>query len=297
MIENLLFKESDFMAILKNDIPSMDKVELIDIVDHSTETDVKVSVEYTEACKEIYEILHEKPIREDYENYISISRQLERNQIEIDINFNEKLNDMRGEEIKDAQQWFKEGLTPDIENPYLIYNSVRQNIRNVSSKLDLIESLICNVDELSSIEEFIKYVRKMFKDQIIFDEDIESSMRNLSNGYDARKREIIYHLYCLYVEIPRTLSLGISDYINIGKSLSIDCSPERSREIVSKNLIKSITNPCKPDVEEKIQCELHTKMRKIGSTKPDRIYFSPNTDVSIPEMNQKIYIYKITAHV
>lgn len=50
-----------------------------------------------------------------------------------------------------------------------------------------------------------------------------------------------------------------------------------------------------------IKCELHTKMDKIGSNKPDRVYFCASVPEGIKIGNRslggRIYVYKITQHV
>lgn len=131
---------------------------------------------------------------------------------------------------------------------------------------------------------------KIILQKLIFDEDIVESIRKLNDGFDLRKKEIIYHLYYIEKQIPEILGSSPNDYQSIGNKMAIDCSPERSRKTVNSQLRKIVNNIS-------VNCELHTKMKVISSNPPDRIYFCP----SLPEetgrdMAGKIYIYKISKH-
>jgi hypothetical protein len=126
--------------------------------------------------------------------------------------------------------------------------------------------------------------------ELEFDEDIIVSIEELSDGFEMRKNEIIYHLYCIHKEIPMILRDGHRDYQNIGRQMSLDCSPERNRKIVNNKLRKILNGIT-------VNCELHTKMRRLSSNAPDRIYFCPSLPDSMNvTMAGKIYIYKITKH-
>lgn len=87
---------------------------------------------------------------------------------------------------------------------------------------------------------------------------------------------------------------GVLDNNSLGDMMSIPCSPERNRTTVENKLTK------KADNGKMIKCELHTKMDKIGSKKPDRIYFCASvpdkTKVNNVDLSGKIYVYKITEH-
>lgn len=170
-----------------------------------------------------------------------------------------------------------------------------------SEALRLIESEeeLCRVltvlglgkDELS---EFSEYIQKVYHN-ISFDSDIENSMKKLTAGFISRRHEILYHLYCIHKEIPEIIkTYGLLSNQAMGDKMSIRCSPERDRNIVANLLTK------KADGNQKIKCELHTKMETIGSQKPDRIYFCASVPDGIQldgeDMSGKIYVYKITEH-
>lgn len=129
----------------------------------------------------------------------------------------------------------------------------------------------------------------------MFDIEIEKSMEKLEAGFLTRRHEILYHLYRIHEEMPALIKkYGVLGNNSLGDMMSIPCSPERNRTTVENKLTK------KADNGKMIKCELHTKMDKIGSKKPDRIYFCAsvpdNTKVNNVDLSGKIYVYKITEH-
>lgn len=167
-------------------------------------------------------------------------------------------------------------------------------IRGISSVEDLERALILFGNSIEDVREFAEYLVKVFK-KLEFDKRTANSLYKLDAGLELRKKEILYHLYCIETEIPFLLEkYGMLDNQSIGGLMQLPCSPERDRGKVKNYLTKTADNG-------EIVCELHTKMRKIGSRKPDRIYFCACVPKGIlldgRRMEGKIYIYKITRHV
>ena len=122
-------------------------------------------------------------------------------------------------------------------------------------------------------------------------------MEGLEAGFHIRKPEILEHLMIINSILPDILSIE-SDMsnVNISKKLNyLQCSPEKRRDIVKKYLTKTF------DSEKKVNCELHTKMRRINNKAPDRIYFCANVPKGVKcrgmDISGKIYVYKISHHV
>lgn len=191
----------------------------------------------------------------------------------------------------------KDILTGDhyfcVDN-YKLCLEMAEALRYVCSQQELKEVLVLFGLSISREKEFADYIRRVYAG-LWFDEDIESSLKRLEAGLSERKSEILYHLYCIESEVPIIKKNGCSDNQAIGDAMSIDCSPERNRKLVSHELTKRL-----PENKE-IVCELHTKMKKIGSRPPDRIYFCADVQKDIQINGESlaggIYIYKITHHV
>lgn len=167
---------------------------------------------------------------------------------------------------------------------------LENSLRNIGNYEDLKTILLLFTKRFNEINRFTNEIRTILS-HIIFDENIDKSIEELNDGFDKRKNEIIYHLYCIQREIPNIISQEIRDYQNIGSAMSLDCSPERSREIVKEKLVKVISEG------KEINCELHTKMERLSTNAPDRIYFCPCVpDGTGDELDGRIYIYKITKH-
>lgn len=167
-------------------------------------------------------------------------------------------------------------------------------LRTVSKREDLCKILSIFISQEDDLNKFVDYIKCIYYN-LDFDDDIYNSMQQLEAGFDVRRNEIIYHLLCLNTEIPRIISEnGSMNNEMIGEKLSINCTPERNREIVKNQLTKSV------DDNKKLVCELHTKLKKIGSRIPDRIYFCADVPNGIfingIDMSHKIFIYKITKH-
>lgn len=167
--------------------------------------------------------------------------------------------------------------------------SLDSGLRNCTSLEELIMVLLLFCKRLNDISSFLSEIKTILSD-LIFDENIVDSIEELSDGFELRRTEIIYHLYCINNEIPIIIRDGYRGYQSIGNQMSIDCSPERNRDTVN-NKLKKVINGIN------VNCELHTKMKNISNNAPDRIYFCPSLPVGIGDKSGKIFIYKITKHV
>jgi hypothetical protein len=168
--------------------------------------------------------------------------------------------------------------------------NTKEGLRNISNIDDLKKALLLFCRGINDIDGFIKNIDIILL-FLVFDDEINTSIQDLNDGFSLRKDEIIYHLFCIEDEIPGILSSNPHiGYNEIGRHLSIGCSPERDRETVSAKLKKDINGIV-------INCELHTKMRRLSSNPPDRIYFCPSLPNGVGNnMAGKIFIYKITKH-
>ena len=167
-------------------------------------------------------------------------------------------------------------------------------MRRIVTEDDYYQVMALFGDGIDNVQIFADYIATLFR-ELVFDKDVGKSMKKLEAGFINRRHEILYHLYCINKEIPKIIKkYGLMDNQMLGEKLSIPCSPERKRELVEEKLSKKV------DSGEKIKCELHTKMEKIGSRAPDRIYFCASIPKGITlagkNIENKIYIYKITEH-
>lgn len=148
-------------------------------------------------------------------------------------------------------------------------------------------------DSIDSLQEFAGDLPILYV-ELAFDDKIKDTMERLEAGFLCRRREILHHLYCIQEEIPALLlKYGQMDNQSLGNKMSIPCSPERSRKTVKEELTKQADQGV-------IVCEMHTKMKKIGTRPPDRIYFCAKVPEGIQingkDLTGKSYIYKITKH-
>lgn len=177
---------------------------------------------------------------------------------------------------------------------YRLCYGCERPLRSIENGETLEKALILFGISMAGEKEFTEYIKKVYQG-LIFDSDLSGSLRRLEAGLAVRKKEILYHLYCIEKEIPEILEhTQMMDNQALGKAMSIPCSPERSRALVEAELTKTADNG-------EIVCEMHTKMRQIGKNhKPDRIYFCPKVPDGIRMDGKKlegvIYIYKITEH-
>lgn len=177
---------------------------------------------------------------------------------------------------------------------YKLYLGQDLSLRSIERWEDLYLALILFGNAINNEKEFADYIRKVYK-TLLFDGQIEGTLRKLEAGLAERRKEILFHLYCIENEIPQIIQkCGLMDNRTIGAQMSIPCSPERNRDTVKNNLTKKADNG-------NIVCELHTKMKKIGSRKPDRIYFCASVPKGIllerKNIQERIFVFKITQHV
>ncbi len=125
-----------------------------------------------------------------------------------------------------------------------------------------------------SKEKFMENLEKVFPD-LIFSENIQSSLSTLNTGFSELIPEIVEHLsalsdFCNTNEFKESSSHS-ERCKKIKEIYKINCSPESKRETAEKLKIKILIE----EVEETINCEYHTKFNLDGRErgKQDRIYF------------------------
>lgn len=168
--------------------------------------------------------------------------------------------------------------------------------RFIDKKEDWKELLILFANISMKEDSFANKIVQIY-DSLVFDEEIAKSMKKLVAGLDIRRPEILYHLYCIEKEFPSIYVEERLGNVDAGKKFEnicgIMCSPERKKE-KRRLLTKVIGN-------DEIICEMHTKMKKYGGQKPDRIYFNPcvsqNVEFNGDCIKGKIFIYQITKHI
>jgi len=200
-----------------------------------------------------------------------------------------EINDLIKEESSSFKDILENGANFNHNfNTMCFRFNLNKGFRNVFTTEELIQSLLLFCQRIDDIISFVNEL-KIILTELVFDEDIAASMEELSDGFILRKGEIIYHLYCIYNEIPKILCNGYVGYENIGRQMSIVCSPERNRDKVNEKLKKDING-------KSVNCELHTKMKRLTDNAPDRIYFCPSVPDGTGEVCGKIFVYKITKH-
>lgn len=283
LVENKMFLE---MIKSKEDIGGF-----VSIIEFLRTRAYKVSLSMDDSIQDIFSQIHKSRYNDDVR---IISKFLEKDFEYLEIGEHNEYATIINELLDTESTTIKHILGSD---GYFDYKSkligyrfdLREGVRNISNLEELKRIFLILCMEKDTIEEFVNEI-KIILDSIIFDEDIEASIKDLNDDFAKRKNEIIYHLYVIYTEIPVILASGISDYKGIGQALSIDCSPESSRATVNNKLIKVMDN-------YEINCELHTKMKRLSSRAPDRIYFSPKLPKEVGEEKEgKIFVYKITKH-
>jgi len=290
MMGEMVLKNEMFLELLDcNDDRLSDFVSVIELLKNLSYR-VILSEDLLE---EIYELLYKKC--KTNEDIKILSRLFDKMFSYLQSSDFEQHSEDIGKLLKEESNSLKDVLDKDgyfdhniVKIGYML--NVGAGLRNVSGIEELRKVLLIFSKRVDNIKDFVTELRIILS-EIIFDEDIEKSIEELNDGFAVRKGEIIFHLYCIQKEIPKIIEQNITDYQNIGDSMSLDCSPERDREIVKKHLTKQISG-------NNINCELHTKMRRISNKAPDRIYFCP----CVPNGNGedilgKILIYKITKHV
>lgn len=289
MNSNMFIQNHIFSNLLKDADELKEFVSILEII---RKLSYKVTIKNDDYISEIYEI-----IRYDFkknEDIRIINKLLEKNFnfLEI-IDYDKKILDIQNVAANESS-CFKSIL---VLNESFNFNfrdiaykvGEELKVRNVSSVDCLSQVLIASCQRLNNPSDFAREITIILHD-IIFDEDIVDSIDRLNDGFNLRKQEILYHLYCIYKEIPEILNRGYQGYKDIGLQMTINCSPERNRQTVRNKLSLKINGI-------DVNCELHTKMDVISSKSPDRVYFCPALPVECgDEVGGKTFIYKITAH-
>ncbi|MGR7911447.1 hypothetical protein ACU64V_18890 [Lysinibacillus capsici] len=288
----MLLDNNKFLEVIKGN--SVNISEFVSVIELLKDISYKVLIQQeNNSLMNIYNELYTnknedvKIISKLFEKLFSFKEPTEFNQILLRV-----INLGREESISFKEILLNNGYFDDYINiiTYANESIPEGSLRNVNNYEDLKTALLLFTNRFREINSFTNELRVILS-HIVFDEDIDKSIEELNDGFDNRKNEIIYHLYCIQREIPNIISQEIRGYQNIGSAMSLDCSPERSREIVKDKLVKVINGG------KEINCELHTKMEKISTRAPDRIYFCPCIPVGTDhELDGKIYIYKITKH-
>jgi len=289
-MNDMLIKNSDFL-ILMNQHEVLD--EFISILEILISFSYKVNLMEDDLLDDIYVYIH-KNMKKN-EDIRIINRMLDKmfsfvNPSEF-IAKEQKIEDL----IKEEETNFKKILTHEtnfkLEESLIKYSLVSCDALRVVNDESTLKNVMLIFSSIKSTpQQLMEDLDKVFSN-IIFDEDILESIDSLNDGFYSRREEIIYHLYCIDSEVPIIISSGIRHYKEIGEALSIDCSPERSRVTVQQKLTKKIG-------EQKLNCELHTKMKTVSSMAPDRIYFCPYVPENFDEEYRgKIFVYKISKHV
>lgn len=289
MKETLLVGNDIFLEMLQSIKAVSDFVSVIEFLRTKA---YKISLSMDDSIQDIYSKIHDKARYNDDIRLISrfLEKDFEYLAVEEYNGYETIINKLLDKESKSIKLILESSEYFDYESKLIGYRfDSGEGIRNISNLEELKRIFLIFCMEKDTIEEFVNEIRSVLS-SIIFDEDIEASIKDLNDGFAKRKNEIIYHLYVIYTEIPVILASGISDYRGIGQALSIDCSPESSRVTVNNKLIK-VVGSCE------INCELHTKMKILSGKAPDRIYFSPKLPKEAGEGKEgKIFVYKITKH-
>lgn len=204
----------------------------------------------------------------------------------------EKLDKCIQTEAKSLKEILDEDGAFDFSYP-VVSCEEHKAMRCISHVCELQNILVIFGNAIESIKEFVSYLTFIYK-ELVFDDKIEDSIEHLEAGFVYRRKEILYHLYCIEKEIPALLlKYGPMDNQTLGSKMSIPCSPERSRKTVKIELTKQTD-------QAELVCEMHTKMKKIGTRPPDRIYFCARVPKGITidgkNIEEKSYVYKITKH-
>ncbi|WP_455804602.1 hypothetical protein [Clostridium butyricum] len=291
MEKRIIIQNKNLLNILASDKEELDK--FIAIVQMLRELSYRIILENETYLEEIWCAIG-KRYKKD-ENISIISKVLDRGTDYISVEEHnsiiKSISDLSKEENKSFKKILEENNLFRMDFKVIGYNlSEIVGHRNIINLEELKQVLLVFCKEINDITDFIDKV-KIILEPTLFDEDIVKSIENLNDGFEKRKGEIIYHLFHIDKEVPQITSENIHIYKEIGKRMTLDCTRERDRETVDEKLTKNINGT-------DVNCELHSKMKRLSSKAPDRIYFCPELPSSVGEEDSgKIYIYKITGHV
>lgn len=291
MEKRIIIENETFLKIIDGDKEELDK--FIAIAQMLIELSYRISLENNTRLEEIWNVIGKKYKKD--ENIKIINKVLERETDYISVEEHnvmiKNISDLAKEENESFKKTLEEPNLFRMDLKVIGYNlSEIVGYRNILNLEKLKKVLLLFCKEIRDITDFIKKV-KIILEPTLFDKDIVKSIENLNDGFEKRKGEIIYHLFHIDKEIPQILAENIHSYKEIGERMTIDCTRERKRETVDRQLIKNINGT-------DVNCELHSKMKRLSGKAPDRIYFCPELPTSVGKEDMgKIYIYKITGHV
>lgn len=289
-MNNIIFNNNNILDFLKNDeVSNDDYVLILQLI-----KELSFTVEINNNIDTLMKIYEELAVTRNYnENKKIISILLEKYSRFIELDeYNNRLkevNSLIDKESKEFKDVIRESFIFDSQNGMIGFDidDLGEGIRHARNTNELKEVLLILALKHEKIKDFMDDVF-IILENIIFDEDIIDGIGKLNDGFKNRKNEIIYHLYCIDREVPEIISRNITGYREIGEQMTISCSPESRRYDELRKYIDG----------NFINCELHTKMKRLSAKAPDRIYFCPNMPKYIlKEDNRNIFIYKITKHI
>ncbi|MET2869747.1 hypothetical protein ABXV15_03530 [Exiguobacterium profundum] len=289
----LIIKSKDLQNIINNLLCRNSEEQFLDLLEYMNKKQVKIVLIENEDLDNLYTNLYTEKAYKKHSDIVFINLMLEKLTITIsENNFNDLIRDMNRYVYTDEfTNIFSSSTTFNSVINYGLYeNTINQNyflIKNIKEYLQL--GCITSMNS-SNPEELIDNM-KLYTQNLVFDPNIVDHLYKLSAPFSVRLKQIIHHLYVIETEIPCLISQGLRSYDQIGKALSVSCSPERNRDTVQKHLTATLNSKA-------LNCELHTKLQRVSSNPPDRIYFCPSIPDTICKNSAgKSYIYKITAHV
>ena len=294
MIIDILLDTQNILAYIKRS----EMASINNVIDCASEFERNYILDET-CISRVYEELYKRRHEEECRIFSKFLDRNKRNNCSVSIEqaeydrVNKRLSKLNKEEERDIEAILYKGLYFK-KDEYKLAICQGESLRQIMCEDDFYQVMTLFGDGINDLSKFTNYINKLYN-KLVFDTDIEDSMKRLEAGFQVRRHEILYHLYCIQKEIPNIIQQGaVPDNQSIGNQMSIACSPERNRKLVDKILTKKV------DYDKKLVCELHTKMNKIGGRIPDRIYFCASvpkdTVLNGQNLEGKIYIYKITKH-
>jgi len=289
---NLIIESNNLYSIFNNIKNNISEDNFIDLLEFIVLNDFSLTLIDDELMSSSFELLYSTKNLEFNDDLILINRMLERgsyfDEDECRIE-REKINHPNN--TLELNRIFETNTSFESNNPNSIYLSNPDENHRLINSVDKFKKFGYMLStSFSNPDDYIGFIKKICSN-LIFDANIIDSISRLTEPFLNRKHEISYHLYIIDKEVPLIVSQGITSYRQIGDSISITCSPERDRDTV-QNSLTVIYN------ESELNCELHTKLKRVGDRPPDRIYFCPCIPEDVCPTNfGKIYIYQITKHV
>ena len=292
MINPMLIDNNDLLALINSLGTGLKEDDFISLLEYLYRGRYQIALYEHDSIDAIYEKIYEYKFSEDVKIISQLIDRLVCYLSEDEFKTQEfSLSYLGNKEGRTIKEIITRKAIFDYEVKYIKYSLYEKStVRMINKVEDVKEILFIFLKEKRTAAEVIDGI-KIITGNLVFDEEILYSIEKLNDGFESRKLEIIYHLYCIDNEVPVIIQSGVSGYAEIGNQLSIDCSPERNRETVGRELSKELEG-------HRLNCELHTKMDTLSARAPDRIYFCPNVPDNFSELYKgKVYIYKISNHV